>query len=76
MGDFFRSRPGVEFGWELPDGTMLVVTATHFTEDRSVGLSLWPEHLSIRGPDGKEFPLDNDTISAISNHAVEVFLGG
>jgi len=75
MGDFYSPRDGVVFNHELPDGTMLTVRASHFTEDRSVGVPLAAERLSIRGPDGEEFPLENSTILAISTRATEIFLG-
>lgn len=75
MGNFYTPRDGVIFDYELPDGTMLTVRASHFTEDRSVGVPLAPEKLSILGPDGVEWPLPDKTILAISTRATELFLG-
>jgi hypothetical protein len=75
MGNFYAPRDGVVFNHELPDGTVLTVRASHFTEDRSVGVPIAAEHLSICGPDGQEFPLENDIVLAISTRATEIFLG-
>ena len=75
MGNFYSPRDGVVFDHELSDGTMLTVRASHFTEDRSVGVPIAAEHLSICGPDGQEFPLSDETILAISTRATEIFLG-
>ncbi len=75
MGNFYAPRDGVVFDYELPDGTVLTVHASHFTEDRSVGVPLAAERLSICGPDGEEFPLSDETILAISTRATEIFLG-
>jgi len=75
MGNFYTPRDGVTFDYELPDGVVLTVRASHFTEDRSVGVPIAAEHLSIHGPDGKEFPLSDETILAISTRATEIFLG-
>lgn len=75
MGNFYTPRDGVTFDYELPDGVVLTVRASHFTEDRSVGVPLAPEQLSILGPDGAEYPLPDETILAISTRATELFLG-
>lgn len=75
MGNFYTPRDGVSFEWELPDGTMLFVQARNFTEDRSVGVPLAPEELSIVDSNGDEFPLPDDVILAISTRATELFLG-
>ena len=75
MGNFYTPRDGVTFDYELPDGVVLTVRASHFTEDRSVGVPLAAEKLSILGPDGTEYPLPNETILAISTRATELFLG-
>lgn len=75
MGNFYSPRDGVLFNYELPDGVVLTVRASHFTEDRSVGVPLAPEELSIVDSNGDEFPLPDDVILAISTRATELFLG-